>query len=193
MSDVATSPTLDQFLAAARAEFSFLGEHGFHEIPQSGPYINPYSVMYERGDWRLRIEGLGYGSTAHVAVISPDRLEASFGHIVPTSFRDTHREGLGRGQLGDLMFCALCLKTFGVGFLNGDNTVFEELRRRSQLKAEQDRDYWRQRDMEIAIDKAAVAFRSRRYADVVSLLSPFESTLPPAQVAKLHLARKKCQ
>jgi hypothetical protein len=180
-------------LAAARAEFAFLGEHGFREVPQPGPYINPYAVLYERGDWGLRIEGLSYGFNADVAVISPDGREAGFGHIVPASFRDAHREGLGRGQLGDVKFCALCLKTFGADFLSGDNAVFEELQRRVQLAAERDRDYWRQRDIAIAVDKAAAAFRSGRYTDVVSLLSPFEPSLPRAQVAKLDLARKRCQ
>ena len=192
MGDETLSPTLEQFLATTRAEFSFLPDYGFHEILLEGTRsINPYEVQYRRGGWRLRIEGLSYGFSADLTVIAPDGLAVSFGHIVPESFLRTAREGLGRGQLGEVRFCAVCLKTFGLALLKGDYAIVDELHRRAQLVAEHARDGSRQRDMESAIARAADAFRAGRYADVIALLSPFESSLPRAQAAKLELARRR--
>src|SRR5687767_5782380 len=103
MSADVTPPTLDQFLVASRAEFSFLADHGFREIPlPESRYTNPYSVLFERGDWRLRVEGLAYGFGAGLSVVAPDGREVPF--IAPKAFREAHREGLGRGQVGELKF-----------------------------------------------------------------------------------------
>lgn len=191
MNDDVSSPTLEQFLAAARAEFAFLAEHGFREgSPSNSGTPNPYVVLFERGDWRLRVEGLSYGVSASLMVIAPDGRQAAFGFVVPESFRKA-REGLGRGQLGDLRYEALCFRTFGSAFLSDEALVFETMERHKQLASERDRAYWAQRDMEIAISKATKAFRAKQYADVVRLLSPFGPTLPRAQAAKLEVAKRR--
>lgn len=193
MSTETTAPSLEEFLAVARAEFSYVADYGFSEVlrPQDG-CVTAYAILFERGDWRLEVEGLGYGFSADVVIVSPDGRQAGFGHLVPEAFRSAHREGLGLGQLGEVRFSALCLKTLGESFLNGDLSLFDELWVLAQKAIESDRDYWKNRHMECAINEAAAAFRNNRFADVVSLLSPHESLLPPAQAAKLELARRRC-
>jgi hypothetical protein len=188
----ATAPTLEEFVSTARAEFSFLAEYGFAEVPQpSAQYQNPFEVHYQRKGWRVVVEGLSYGFCACVRIDSPDGRRAAFGHIVPKEYWSAHRQGLGRGQLGDIRYQAMTLRAFGMDFLGGDESLMDELCRRTEDYIEQDREYWRKRDMDRAVASAADAFQSGDYPEVIRLLEEHEDALPRAQVAKLVFARKK--
>ena len=54
----------------------------------------------------------------------------------------------------------------------------------------QDRELWARRELESASARAAQAFWTRRYAQVVELLEPFASRLGPADACKLDYARR---
>ena len=188
----ATAPKLDEFLSSARREFSFLADHGFSEVPPpKAQYQNPFEVHYERLGWRIVIEGLSYGFCAGIRIVSPDGRKGGFGHVVPEEYWKQHRDGLGRGQLGDIRYEAMTLREFGQDFLAGDTSIMDELIRLGQESVERDREYWRERDMDRAITNAAEAFRAGKYREVIRLLEAHETKLPRSQAAKLALARKK--
>ena len=105
------------------------------------------------------------------------------------------REGLGRGQLGDVRYEARCVRTFGGAFLAGDWSGFSDLARKQSAWITQHRKEeessergWK---MRCGIRTADDSFRSRRYDEVISNLSRFESLLPPSQLKKLEIARKR--
>jgi hypothetical protein len=192
MEDEATAPTLEEFVSTSRNEFSFLAEYGFVEVPQpAAQYQNPFEVHYQRKGWRVVVEGLSYGFCVSVMIVSPDGRRAAFGHIVPKEYWTEHRQGLGRGQLGDIRYQAMTLRQFGMGFLGGDGSIIDELCRRTEDYIKQDREYWRKRDIDRAISSAADAFHSGDYPEVIRLLAEHEDALPRAQLAKLAFARKK--
>jgi hypothetical protein len=188
----AKPPTLDEFASMARKKFGFLSEYGFAEVPQPAvQYQNPFEVHYERKGWRIVVEGLSWGFCAGILIISPDGRKAGFGHIVPEEYWKEHRDGLGRGQLGDIRYEAVTLKEFGMEFLAGDGSIMDELCRRTEDYIDRDRQYWRKRDMDRAITNAADSFRSGDWPKVIRLLEEHEEDLPRAQAAKLTFARKK--
>ena len=192
MNNETKAPTLDEFIAATRNEFRFLTDHGFVEVPQpKARHQNPFEVHYAREGWRVIVEGLSFGFCAGTLISSPDGRKASFGHIVPSKYWKEHREGLGRGQLGDIRYQAMTLKEFGKDFLEGDASIMDELCLRTKEYIERDRQYWKQRDMERAITNSAKAFRLGSYQEVINLLEDYEDNLPKSQVAKLKIARKK--
>jgi len=192
METEATAPTLDEFVSTARKEFAFLAAHGFAEAPQpEKQYQNPFEVHYERDGWRIVVEGLSYGFCAGILITAPDNRKAAFGHIVPEEYWKLHRDGLGRGQLGDIAYCALTLKEFGHDFLGGDCSMMDKLCRLTEDYIERDRQYWRKRKVDRAITSAGDAFRSGDYFEVIRLLEGHEVDLPRAQAAKLTFARKK--
>src|SRR5262245_38983245 len=58
-------PTLEEFLAVARREFSFLAsEFGFVEEPSAG--MNPFEVQFAGSACRVMIEGVNFGVGLHV-------------------------------------------------------------------------------------------------------------------------------
>ena len=80
------------------------------------------------------------------------------------------REGLGRGQLGDVRYEARCVRTFGGAFLAGDWSGFSDLARKQSAWITQHRKEeelsargWK---MRCGIRTADDAFRSRRYDEV---------------------------
>jgi hypothetical protein len=188
----ATLPTLDEFMEAAHRELSFLIEdYSFREVPQPrAQHKNPFEVHFERAGWRIIIEGLSYGFCAGISIQDPDGRQAAFGHIIPENFFWSYRDGLGRGQLGDIRYCALTLRTFGSDFLGGDTQLFEELLSRQASYIEADRrkmDAWGYR---LAASKAAQAFAIRDYDKVVTLLSPHTAHLTEIEERKLDYARR---
>lgn len=185
-------PTFDEFVSTTRQEFSFLEAHGFAEILQPRKkYQNPFEVHYERNGWFVVVEGIDHGFSAGIMIIGPDGRKAPFGQIVPEEYWKKNRDGLGRGQLGDIRYCALTLKEFGQDFLRGNGTILDELCRRTEEHIEKDRQYWRQRKIDRAVTDASEAFRAKDYAKVVRLLEEYEGELPKAQIVKLNFSRKK--
>jgi hypothetical protein len=158
----AKSPSLAEFKHLVRHEFSFLSPLGFREAsPPNKRYQNPYEVHFEKDGWRLVVGGFSYGFSADIDVRAPDGRVASLGHFVPQGFWRTHRDSFARGQQGDI--------------------AYQEA---WQLQE-------RERMMERGIQKADAAFRAARYAEAAVELAPFEQMLPPAQVKKLAIARKR--
>ena len=192
----AVAPSLEEFKSTCRAEFAFLVEtHGFREVP--GPptqFPNPFEVHFERSGWRIIVEGQSYGFGADVVIRSPDGKSAYYWHLVPEDFR-AKREGLGRGQLGDVRYQALCVRTFGGPFLAGNWSGFSDLVRMQSAwiiqHRKEEESAQREWKMRHAIQAADDAFRSGRYETVISELSRFEPSLPPSQLKKLEIARKR--
>ncbi len=189
MSDEQYPPSLTEFLTTARTEFACLLQYGFEEVEI--PNTNPFSVAFERDNWRVVVEGLSYGSSVALTLSSPDGRQADLCHLVPDSFRKTHREGLGRGQLGGIKYLSLCLRIVGQHFLDRDLGFFEKLHtaKERDLQAQRIKREYKERDR--AAHKANESFRSGAYSEVIRLLSPHESLLSPAQRLKLDLAKKR--
>ena len=192
----AIAPSLDEFLRLVREEFSFVASYGFREAqPHATKYQNPFEVHFEKDSWRIVVEGLSYGFDAHVSIRSPDGKSAGLEHLCPKGFWETHRQSFARGQQGELGYWALGLKDFGAPFLRGEWSAFPELLQKQEAWSAANRDSWMQqekeRNMERAIRKADVAFKAGRYSEAASELSAFESLLPPAQIKKLAIARKR--
>ena len=187
----ATPPTLQQFMDACRREFEFVvRDHGFTEVAQPpAEYQNPFAVHFERDGWRLLVEGLSYGFGAGLMIRDPEGRMAGLWHVVPKDFFNTHRDGLGRGQLGDVSYCALTLRTFGADFLAGDTSIFTELLRSHDAYIERDRREIESWPYQRAAKDAAEAFSRREYPTVVKLLSPYIDRLSEMERRKLDYAR----
>ena len=188
----ATPPSLAEFTDSARREFKFLVEDfGFGEAsPLAKQYQNPFEAHFERAGWRIIVEGLSYDFCAGVSIRDPDGRQAFFGHIVPRDFFWAHRDGLGRGQLGDIRYCALTLRTFGSEFLRGDTQIFDELLRRQAAYIEADHREMKAWDYRIASPRAARAFALKDYNAVISFLSPHLEHLTDVEHQKLDYARR---
>ena len=193
----ARQPHIDEFKAICRAEFSFLiADFGFTEVPPpTQQYANPFEVHFTKNSGRLIAEGLSYGFSAAVDVQSPSGERAHFHYLVPEDFWATHREGLGRGQPGDLRYWALCVRTFGGAFLQGDWSGHaylvaqgEEWRRTNRLEQER---HSRELDAQRAVDASLPLFQTGDYAGVVRLLAPHEDCLSRAQRLRLQIARQR--
>jgi hypothetical protein len=184
---------LDEYKAAARTEFAFLVEtHGFREIPAPHPSsVDKFVVVYERAQWLVRVQGLSYGVSADVSIIAPDGRDASFGYAHSGSFWSEHREGFGRGQVGDLRFWAWCLRTTGERFFQNPSAFFEEIWSRRERFRQASRVDSQRHAMTRAMEKAQAAFRAKRYSEVTALLTPFRDALTPAQMAKLEFSRAR--
>jgi hypothetical protein len=192
----ATAPSLEEFKRLVRKEFAFVASFGFRDVPPpTTRYQNPFEVHFEKDGWKIVVEGLSYGFNAHISIRSPDGRSASLDYLRPRGFWETHRQSFARGQEGEISYWALGLREFGAPFLRGEWPVFEELVRRQEAWIEANREAWanseRARLMERAIQTANVAFRAARYAEAASELVSFEEFLPPAQVKKLAIARKR--
>lgn len=188
-----TAPTLEEFKAASRREFAFLLEHGFEEVPQpQKKYQNPYEVHFMKEGWRLIVEGHSYGFGAGLSVHSPDGRDGYFHYLIENGFWDSHRNGLGRGQLGDLKYQRLCLETFGRRFLDGDWREFDTIvERHSRWRIENEQAQKKgelERQMKRAIDEAKELFQDCRFSEAARLLSPYRDQLPPAQKKRLEIA-----
>jgi len=191
-----TAPTLEEFKAASRCEFTFLLDHGFREVFQpEQKYVNPFEVHFEREGWRLIVEGHSYGFGAGLTVRSPDGREGYFHYLVEDGFWNSHREGLGRGQFGDLKYQRLCLETFGRSFIDGDWREFDTILERHahwciENEQSQKKDAL-ERQMKRAIDHAKDLFRGCRFSEAAKLLRPYRDQLPPAQKKRLEIAEHR--
>lgn len=193
----ARQPHIDEFKATCRAEFAFLiSDHGFIEVREPPRrYQNPFEVHYSKNGGRLIVEGLSYGFCAGIGVQSSAGERVSFHHLVPEEFWHTHRQGLGRGQLGDIRYWALCLRHYGGPLLDGDWSGHADLLERSQKWLEEKRAaekaHNRQFQAQRAVDAATPFFMSGDYAQVIQLLAPHEESLPRAQRLKLRIATER--
>jgi hypothetical protein len=194
--DQAKSPTLDEFMRITREEFAFMASFGFREAaPSRTLYQNPFEVHFEKEGWRIVVEGLSYGFAASVSIRSPDGRAASLGHFCPKGFWEANRQNFSRGQQGEIGYWALGLKDFGLPFLRGEWPKFGELLLKQEEWIAANREAWErqevEKNMERAIQRADIAFKAKRYAEAAAELSKFEASLPPAQIKKLAIARKR--
>ena len=192
-----TAPTLEEFKSACAAEFGFLvKEYGFKKVATpKGKYTNPYEVHFEKGGWRIVVVGYSYGFSAGIDIRDKNGNSVDFFHLVPEGFWDANRQGHGRGQIGDVRYQALCLKSFGESFLHNDWSDFNLLQQREKEWKKSNLLAWEVQDREMAmkraIEKADKAFKLRKYSDAVKELQPFQEYLPSSQAKKLAICLKR--
>ncbi len=191
-----TAPSLAEFKEACRTEFTFLLDYGFEEVPlPQREHSNPFEVHFAKAGWRVIVEGCSYGFGADLTIGSPDGRSGYFHHLVTEDFWSSHRDGLGRGQIGAIRYQALVLKAFGKSFLDGDWHEFDTImERHAQWQIENKRawkSYERDREMNQAIEQAKKYFHDGRYSDAAKVLRPFRAELPSSQVKRLDIAEKR--
>ncbi|PWQ96612.1 hypothetical protein [Leucothrix pacifica] len=193
----ATAPTLNEFKAACRAEFGFLQEdYGFTEVePPEEKYANPYEVYFEKSGWRIIVAGYSYGFSAGIDIRDKNGCTVPFFHLVPEGFWEEKRQGLGRGQIGDIRYQALCLKSFGKNFLHNDWSEFQLLQNLEKKWKENNIKAWEEHDRELemkrAIARAGTAFKQKKYSEAADELLAFQEFLPLSQAKKLAICLKR--
>jgi hypothetical protein len=193
----AVAPSLDEFQRACLADFSFLvAKHGFeHVSPPPEQYPEPFQVHFEKKGWRLIVRGLSYGFALDLEIRAPDGRRGSFGHLIPPRKAMLIRQEYVRGQLGEISCAARCLREYGDDFLRGDWRRFDEIAEAQRQLVVAQRESWQKEEiaakLRFALRDADLAFRSADYGGVVAALSPFESTLSPAQRKKLEIAKQR--
>lgn len=114
---MSVSPTLDEFLKAARQEFDFLRtEFGYSELPV---VASPYSVCYGNHDVTILVEGINWGFAVNVLLSSAERQ-------VPLWAIARVRGGaeVAGTQLVQLKGYANLLREIATDVLLGNNAVF---------------------------------------------------------------------
>lgn len=188
---------VDEFKSICRTEFNFLIiDHGFSEAPKPPlRYQNPFEVHYAKNHGRLVIEGLSYGFSAGVDVQNASGNRVPFHYLVPSGFWESHREGLGRGQHGDLRYWALCVREFGYGFLTGDWSGHDVLVAKHQQWIESNRAAQERESRELqaqrAVEASAAPFQAGDYLTAAKLLVPHEAFLTRSQLMRLKIARER--
>ena len=116
----ADTPTLDEFLAACDAAFSFLvREFGFQRL--SSPMAhNRYSVRFKKNEFEVDVYGESYGNSADCQLVrGNDRLY--LGLLLPRSAQTPRPEG----QLAQVVAIAEELRQHASDFLAGDAARFD--------------------------------------------------------------------
>ena len=190
------TPTPEEFKRACRKEFSYLNLYGFREVvPRPSRYPDPYEVCFEKEGWWIVVGSVDYRTATEIEIRSPDGRSSSFSYFVSRGFSMPQRESFARGQLGNIRYEGLCFRLHGEKFLLGEKRWFDELVQMAKEWSIANDAAWvlhdRKMDMERAIQKAAVAFGAGRYAEAAKELSAFEPYLPPGQVRKLEISRKR--
>ncbi len=199
-------PSLDEFKASCRAEFSYLvHEFGFTEepLPQgrhlashcielpNGKFINGFAVWFWNGSLRIIVEGVNWGLHADMAFETADGQRVGFGHVV-AQFRGSMPKlpAINGGQLQDIERMALMLRNLCEPLLRGNPTALAEALRIQQVATARLR-----RDLELLPYKrdaasAEEAFRRKDYSRAIQLLSPHIGRLSPTEERRLEFARK---
>jgi hypothetical protein len=120
------------FQDACRKKFAFLiDSFGFKEAGLTADF-GPDQVTFEKGSWKIVICGTSYGTSASIFVFSPDNQWGQFRHLIDEGFETQRRPEFEPGQLGEVGFLALCLRTFGSAFLKGQWDDFGVLQQRQR-------------------------------------------------------------
>ena len=201
-----TIPSLDEFKAACRKEFAYLiDEFGFVEAPlprgrllasycvelPDGKFINGFAVWFWNGSVRIIIEGVNWGVHADLAIETADGQRIGFGHVA-AQYRGVLPKlpEVGGGQLQDVKRLALMLRHLCEPLLRGDRTALgEALRVQREVTARLHRD-WELLPYKRDAAAAEEAFRQRKYAQVIRLLSPHSGRLSPSEARRLEFAQK---
>jgi hypothetical protein len=126
---VSSSPSLSEFTAAVREEFSFLGRFGFQEVTAPAHRARgPFQIWFGAGDRFVVVAGEGYGTMASVT-LEHDGRELSEIYLVPTDLRRPAgtRRKRPPDQLQQLREAAERLERYGADFLAGDLSRFIEM------------------------------------------------------------------
>lgn len=191
------APTLEEFRAVCRAEFSFLQkDFSFNDVePPKDGYANPYEVHFEKDGWHIVVVGYSYGFSAGIVIRDKNGCTVPFDHLIPEGFWDANRQGHGRGQLGDIRYQALCLKSFGKNFLHNDWSEFRLLQSLDARRKEKNLEEWNEHHTELAmkraIEKADAAFKLKKYSEAADELLAFQEYLPSSQAKKLSICLKR--
>jgi hypothetical protein len=100
MEQDSTKPTLAQFKGASRHEFSFLGELGYSERPDSDP-ADRFNVRFSNGELTLSIRGENWGEHAGVRLFHADGREAPLRMRLSTDMETPGPSCSVRGYLSD--------------------------------------------------------------------------------------------
>lgn len=124
---MATSPTLQEFLSSARANFAYLVEdYGFCEAPVTDRE-NSFLVKYERPPVRVSIEGINWGFGVQVMLTNMAAAEGEIQKIplwAVEQLRNPLRNKPPSGQLRQLSALSESLRTYAKDILEGDFSSF---------------------------------------------------------------------
>jgi hypothetical protein len=198
------SPSAIEFKEAVRDAFGYLRrDFAFREVepPAKHVEVNPFFVGFANATTLVQIEGINYGFAAQVILgraDAPDAWEATvplwaiIKHRRPDLYEDTFRSP---DQLGDIRVHARALREAADDVLRGDFRVFDAARaildaqmvHQRLTEQEESRKYHRN----VAVARAADAFRAKDFNRVVELLLPHAECLTPGERAKLDYARAR--
>lgn len=187
-------PTLEQFLATARAEFAFLvSVYGFEErAAEPAVYVNPYAVRFVREGLEIIVQGAGYGAMADTIIRDRRGRKLRPVQLHPDFVLYTHPIPGPGGQLNDLVRQAQWLREYGGALLAGDLTVMDDALARDQAARDEYEPAQRERRrLGIALQEAVAAYRAEQWAQVVELLEPHEAALSPKMARRLATARQR--
>ena len=126
---MSTSPSLDDFRAAARREFALLvSDFSFVEQPlPGGPSINPFKVAYINDSTRVTVEGINWGVNSHVmlyAVSPAPDAPAGVPLWALVELRTPDEGEAPVGQVAQLGRDAVLLRRYASDALRGDFSAF---------------------------------------------------------------------
>jgi hypothetical protein len=178
------------FLAKAKTAFKFLESYGFKIVKEDLGFIRYENTSYfinichGRISYELHIE-LGHRG-------SEDRydLEDIIGMTDPIEEGKYFRPMPYTPESLDkfIEMHVQLLKKYGESLLNGDANTWDELHKyheRSVIK------YWNNMQRESIQEKAAIAFRERRYSDFIKLYAGLEADLTQLERKKIEYAKRK--
>jgi hypothetical protein len=198
------SPSLSEFREIVREAFAYLErEFAFREVepPAQHVAVNPFLVWFASATTLVQVEGINYGFGAQVILGPADAgddwraavpLWAIIKHRRPDLYDETFRS---EGQLGEIRLYADALRETAGDVLRGDFRVLAAARAIIDAQTRHQRltepDEIRQSRQNLAVARAAEAFRAGELNRVVELLSPYMDRLTDAQRAKLDYARAR--
>jgi hypothetical protein len=199
-----SSPTAIEFKETARDAFGYLQrEFAFREVepPAKHLAVNPFLVWFTNATTLVQVEGINYGFAAQVILARAGTgdewhtsvpLWAIMKHRRPELYEESFRSS---GQLGDIRVYADALREVASDVLRGDFRVFAAAR--AVIDAQiihrrlSEREQTHEHRHQVAVARAADAFRSKDFNRVVELLLPHAERLTRAERAKLEYARAR--
>jgi hypothetical protein len=199
------SPSAIEFKETVRDAFGYLGrDFAFREVEPPGKHVdvNPFVVCFANATTLVQVEGINYGFAAQVILgpaDAPDAWDATvpLWAIIKHRRPDLYEGAFSRSsdQLADIRVHARALREAADDVLQGDFGVFDDARaiidaqmiHQRLTEQEESRKYHQQ----IAVARAAEAFRAKDFNRVIELLSPHADYLTPAERAKLDYARAR--
>ena len=127
MTEPECAPTLSEFLALVRDEFSFLSDFGFVEVRAPAHRASEkFQVWFSAGDRSVVVRGSGYGLMVDVTLETPEfwLYDQRLTVTEPPRRRRARREPTSQSE--EIHKAARRVRGGAADFLNGDLTRFQQ-------------------------------------------------------------------